>query len=100
MGTYVSTYVSYHLISTFYICLIFSCVISVWKYRFSFVTGEEMLSIVQKGDLETLKVLLETKEEGNITLKWIVNCTMRKNLPKTLYQLIFCKCTLVCSQIY
>ena len=26
--------------------------------------------------------------------------TMRKNLLKTLYQLIFCKCTLVCSQIY
>ena len=58
------------------------------KY-FSFVTGNVIFSSVKKGDLETLKVLLTTKEEKNpIILKdknfddfddsdgsiWLVRC--------------------------
>ena len=41
----------------------FSCL--SFKYGVSFVTGEEIFSVVKRGDLETLKVLLKTNEEKN-----------------------------------
>ena len=65
-------------------------------------------------NLTPVKLEVEKQNKTTLNSEWLwpycaqnepsaIQCTMRKNLPKTLDQLIFCKYTLVfskCSQIY
>ena len=54
-------------------------------------------------DRTVFSCLLGQKNPHQDDEMYILGITMRKNLPKTLEQLIFCKYTLVfskCSQIY